>query len=354
MLDGGSDLCNDAISASRSEAAVARSEIMGRVRAKYVHTDRDTELEAGLDFLIDRILMAQTCGKIKSEARALVVVGESGAGKTTALHRLFSRHPAFPNYKQLGCQLVTVRTPSPCTLMQLGRETLRILGYPLVAEKKQHIIWEMVRAQLARQNVRALHFDEVQNVTEIANVDEAKRIRDTFKSFLNDTETPICLILSGLPSLVEFLQGDPQNRRRSRFVELKSLSGEDVEPMKKTMIALANVAGLILTPEMAGTVAPRLFHAGTYQFGIVIELIHETIDGALRTGISTLTIEEFAAMFAAMTGNSFAANPFLAANWPEINCGSVLRHGDERMPAHPKPPQRRRKAAELSSSGRTF
>jgi hypothetical protein len=309
---------------------------MERVRAKYIRSNRDAALEEGVDFLIERIVTRRNpdgaaTDANRREGRALVVLGESGAGKTTAVTRVLSRHLAFPGYgvKGSGCLLVTVSVRGPCSLKQLGRQLLAALGYPLVADRTKDMVWEMVRARIEKLGVRVIHFDEIQNVTTTATVDEAIKIRNTLKSLLNDIDHPVCLIMTGLPEFRPFIGRDFQNVRRSCFISFEPLSPGDFETVRLTVVGLAEVAVLSVDTDEADDIVPRLVHAATRQMGIAIEMIHDAIDNALRCGAKALTLDDFADIFARRTGNASVANPFIANDWEVINCGRMLLKDNE-------------------------
>jgi hypothetical protein len=346
-FDGDLDLTGPLL-ASLDDKDHARLEVMERVQAKYIRTHRDDKLVAGLKFLIERTVTradptSPASRKNCREGRALVVVGDSGAGKTTSLERLFQDHPAFPGYGTLGsgCPLVSIDVPGPCTLKQLGRELLAVLGYPLVAERPEHVVWEMVRALLERLGVLVLHLDEAHNVIRDANVDQSIRIRKTLKSLLNAKRHPISLIISGTPDVAPFLETLTENRRRSRFIRLDPLAPDDLEMLRGMIGGLAEIAKLSIKKTELAAVAPRLMHAALCQLGTAVEITHESIDHALHGEASLLTIAHFADVYAARTGNADPHNPFVAPNWADVDCTRVLR--DESSPtvvkvqAAPKP-----------------
>ena len=165
--------------AAQSEQSATRLATLEIVCSRYITREQDEKLLENVDRLIDRLLMRDDT-KLSSfaanrrEARALVLTGESGAGKSAACKQLFRRHEAFPNYGVYGsnCPLASVSVPSPCTLKQLGRKILHTLGYPLTSNPDRHIVWEMVRDRLQLLKVSMLHLDEFQNISATANVGE--------------------------------------------------------------------------------------------------------------------------------------------------------------------------------------
>jgi hypothetical protein len=320
---------DDRLAEALTDNESVRDEIMERVRAKYISSDRDQKLEEAIESLIKRTKRRANPGlpasmSFRPEARAVAVVGNSGAGKTTGCERLFARHPAFAGYDKPGCSLISVVVPGSCTLRVLGRLILEGLGYPLLADRREHIVLEMMRQRLYGQNVGFLHLDEIQNITTAANVVEADRIRNWLKTFLNNKRKPIALILSGLPEITGFLQADTQIRRRTRFLEFQSLTTADINDAYGILVDFAAVAELSVDPAAENTLVPRLLHAALFEMGTMIELIHEAIDEALSTDAKQLTMTAFAAAYADRTGSAASANPFVARDWHNVNCSVVL------------------------------
>ncbi len=307
--------------------------IMDAVRAKYVPSARDKEVDDGIDFLVERLQLKGTPGQTadamrRPEARGLVILGDSGSGKTTTTVRRLAKRPDLPDYGQPSCKVVSVTAPAPCTLGQLGRATLTAIGYPLSSvARKEHEIWAKTREKLADAQVTILHYDEVQNITDAANVAESVRLRDTLKSCLNNAATPVGLILSGLPSVRDFLEEDYQLVRRMRFIRFERLTSDDAGRLQKTTAMLAETAGLTFLP--SNDVSARLIHAARGAMGLSIEMACDAVEDALKCGNDAVTIKNFAAQYSARTGCGPKANIFLANNWPDIDPTRVLTNNPQ-------------------------
>ncbi len=91
----------DRLRASLPDKSREQLDLMERIRAKYINCDRDLELLEHIDFVVETAVTRANPNEPASkrnrrEGRALVLVGESRTGKTTALERAFRKHPAFP------------------------------------------------------------------------------------------------------------------------------------------------------------------------------------------------------------------------------------------------------------------
>lgn len=314
------------------------------VKGKYVTSANDADLKREFHrLLVHAGLRADTTEPHsrtnRREGRLLVLTGPSGAGKTRSLLRTIRRHPALLGYDPEGTDgpVTVVNVPSPCTLKQLGRDTLARTGYPLERDVLEHLTWEKVRRRLDAGNKVVLCYDEMQHITQTANTVEHQKVANTLKDLMINPEWRLSVIVCGLPSVAEFIRSDVQLERRARFVSLKPLRSPDDNADIAAMVAgLANVAGLSVENDVERDLAPRLIHAAGNLFGIAIELTHDAIetamdaeafnsdedDNALAVGshtpppqTGTLSRDHFAQALAARIGCSAAENPFVSDDW---------------------------------------
>jgi len=328
--------------ATLSDADKRRVEILDRVHDTYLRTKRDDELRKQIQFLVEGSLRVRQGRRI--EGRALIVIGQSGAGKSwTVAHAVDDR----PEFEQVGDFRPFVRlvAPRPCTLKQLGRELLRELGYALDRDLPEHIIWEKVRERLKALHVRFVWIDEMQHAMLGADV---QKLRDTIKNVMQQNDWPVSFILSGLPTLVNFLMGDFQFQRRKRLIRLGDLhfpSGARIIRWIMTEIvekrAEMKLAGDLASDEFVN----RLCHAGCGRFGMLITLVRNALEEALseKGVVDAVALRHFAASYAVMTGCSSAENVFLAERWDQIDPEPLLfPKPEDDAPAEPAPSARPR------------
>lgn len=146
-----------------------RAREIGRVtadlRTRFVKHKRYLRLAEEFDLLLYR-RRAEIESGLQSEARGLIVIGASGSGKTTAIRRLFAKHPDLhlpqPDVEQ--ADVVSFLVPAPATLKSVGYDCLTSLGYPLNRDRTGAVIWSKVQTLLSRRKVLFLHLDEVQHL----------------------------------------------------------------------------------------------------------------------------------------------------------------------------------------------
>lgn len=312
----------------RAEARAPVEQIMSDVLFAYLGTERDKRLTEQINNMLDSFLLAEDAAKTNSrrvgrlrEGRALTVIGESGAGKSRMLDRHFLNRQEFAGYgdPDSDCVLVSVTTPSPCTLRLLGMSVLAALGYETARLLDENVAWDLVHRQIALRGVRFLHIDELQHVLQSRNAVEIKKVQDTLKRLMQNREWPVWLILSGLPTITTMLSGDRQVLRRTRHVLLEDLRLErDVAVVRKVIDFFGREkAGLAIAGLTGDEFVGRLLHAALNQFGIVIEFTQDAILQALQRGADSLGIDDFAAAYRARTGCLPDKNVFIvpATDW---------------------------------------
>ncbi|TGS46245.1 MULTISPECIES: ATP-binding protein [unclassified Mesorhizobium] len=317
-------------------AADARDAVMDRVLSAYFKTPRDQLLEAEVDWLLDsyqRVHSRRAEGKSRvgrlAEGRIVSVLGESGAGKTRSLQRLFASRRELADLEKGGSS-ITVIAPSPCTLKQLGNSFLAALGYELERDVRENVVWALVRQRLRDCRVRIVHIDELQHALKDGNAYELQKVRDTLKNIVQQKDWPVWLILSGLPMVAKFFQGDTQIKRRSRFVRFEPIEFPRDARMIDKMIRqfVVDRAGLSVDRENDEAIA-RLIHASLNQLGTAIEFTQDAIEEALRSGDGAVRIGHFARAYAARAGCGPDANVFIARDWHRIDPRMILDAADQ-------------------------
>jgi hypothetical protein len=328
---------------SFSFAAVsAAAERVTPIRAKYIETRRDSEIETQLNILLATSEQNRITAKPDSKM-GLLVTGQSGAGKSTMLKRLLGRHPALardgdPNH----LPLVSIRMESPLTFKSLGLQTLRALGYQQVRDNSKANYWADVRDQLELRRVKVLHFDEAQEVFLASSATDARGILDMFKGLMGNERWPTVVVLSGVPILERLMEQNYQTLRRYYRAPLLPISQSGGEPAVEVQIrGYAALAGLTL--DMQSDLAARLIQAADDQLGLTMEIIVDAVQEAFMAESATLDVSHFADAYQRHTACDLDLNIFLSAQWKELRS---LRVADQPIPEVPTP-KRGRKPREL-------
>lgn len=278
-----------------------------------------------------------------NEGRAVVVVGESGTGKSRSLERAFAN--LGMNDRSDKTFVVSVRAPSPCNLKQLGIEILIGLGYPVERDFRENVVWRVVKEQLALRKIRFLHLDELQHLTQLNNPAEALKVCDTLKGVMQNADWPMWLILSGMPNLARIIESDFQLRRRSTFVRLDQLTAckEDLKEIRKVLVNFGHKAELSLDDLLIPELASRLLHGTEGRLGYLIEVVQEAFSLTLQEGRKTPLMGDFERAYEAKTGCRPEHNVFAdGVEWQNVDVRNTL-FPDQDLEEEPKPGKRRRK-----------
>jgi hypothetical protein len=300
------------------------------VREAYFESERDRQCCALLDRVLDRIAEIErrrAAGTLKVvEGRAEIIIGESGAGKTTLINRALRIHAGFTGFlpghypesnKCPWALSVTIRAPS--TTAHFGVELLNTAWYPMVPRRPDaRVILPLARAHLKSLGVKVIVIDEVHALTRTKNAVEIAKIQDLFRSLLNDAAHPVQLIFVGTEAaLVGLNDDDGQLLRRSNIMRLEAMKVDDQGKAVRIIRKLAAAATIEMTDPRPDRLAARLIHACRGRLGLMAEMTVFAIEEALRTG-SGLGSEAFAIVFARQKGVSANLNPFVADDFRNI------------------------------------
>ncbi|MBP32437.1 MAG: hypothetical protein CL858_29100 [Cupriavidus sp.] len=343
----------DSLRASLEPRDLDHLAIMEAVKTRFLTTDRYRRLDVAFKLALTNLLLRRDPSKPlgpgnRQEARIILLVGETGAGKSCAIHRLFEQHPTYAGYADEEAPnpaAISLRIRSPCTFVAVGRQVLAATGYPVAGKMENHAVWQRVFERLQMLGTTVLHFDEVHNVTRTADWDDKADFQNTLKSLVTHTDWPVTVIVSGLSELVPFIEATPEDKRRTVAVAFEPLClPDDIAMLMALTEDLAALAGLSVSPATETGVIPRLVHAASYQLGTTINLLQEAIGTALSTGTSTLSLTQFAEAYATLTGCRPLANPFRVPDWQAVDCSRLLDKAN--LPRHqiatPQPSGKRR------------
>lgn len=151
-------------------------------------------------------------GRAVGVAESLLVVAQTGNGKTTALEYYEARFPRTVEDGITRVRVLYVETPEFPSVKDLAEAILMALGDPAadkgtVANKTQRII-KFFKAC----GVELLLIDEFQHFFDSTRAAESRRVSDWLKSLINKVGIPV--VLAGLPRAIQVVNLNPQLRRR--------------------------------------------------------------------------------------------------------------------------------------------
>lgn len=305
--------------------------MISTLRARFVTHDQYIELSDQFDLLLYRRRADLAAGR-QPEARGIVLVGNPGSGKSTALQRLFNSHSELETLRvdKVKADIVSFQIPSPGTLKSVGMSCLKGLGYPLRRDRTAAIIWELVQAHLHHRRVLFLHLDEMQDLHVNRSRSETQSVVNTLKSLMQNVEWPVGLILSGTPALKELVNLDPQLSRRLMPIEFSSISSTThADSLASLIKQYANMAKLPLEPNvLKKDHIRRVIHSSANELGLAIEMVVAAIEEAMLHDDAELTIDAFRRAFRRKANCVDMLNPFVAGDWQAIDSRKLFERGE--------------------------
>lgn len=304
------------------------------LRSVYLMTPAYQKLEGHFRNLLEQRRADMADGMVNN-ARGIVVVGQSGSGKTTAIRELIRKSKSLlqTDISQEHCEFIGLQVPSPATMKFVGAATLRALGYPYSGDKQGPAIWDQVKVQLKLRQTCFLHLDEAQDLARYQTDKERQSVVNTLKSVMENSYWPTGLILSGMPDLKKIVNQDPQLARRLYPVEIGRLHAiRDVTPVLGTIQQYAAKAKIeTLTSVRNESFAQRLMHAADYEFGLMAEITVQAFSKALLSDgfEAKLGAQHFADVFYERSAAIDALNPFIAEDFARIDPRQIFEFDGE-------------------------
>jgi DNA transposition AAA+ family ATPase len=225
-------------------------------------------------------------------ARHMVVVGESGTGKSSLCRWLTTQHPRTRLLERDKVDLLLTSVPPSATITSVIDAMLHALGDPwhrqgTVAAKTARLI-----TLCKKCGVEFLLFDEAQHLHDRGASTTHYLVGDWLKSVIDEIGVPTALI--GLPRLENLLVTNDQLRRRySRRVQL-ALGQSDTHSIETECLQLfLSLVSLIGTPVSsdpfgAQEMSERLFRSSDGRIAYIKRLLLAALRRVLEHGLEAI------------------------------------------------------------------
>ena len=299
------------------------------LRAAYMPTKAYRKLEQNFHMLLEQRRADMEDG-VTSNVRGIVLIGQSGSGKTTAMRELIRQNKKLiaSNTEKDICEFVGLQVPSPATMKFVGSATLQALGFPYSRDQSGPVVWDLVKRQLRLRRTLFLHLDEAQDLARYQTDKERQSVVNTLKSLMENSQWPVGLILTGMPDLKDIINQDAQLARRLYPIEIDRLHDlQHADPVMQLVKGYVQRAGVAMSDELQTEhFVRRLMHAADYEFGLLAELTVQAITEAMTAmGLSgALKMSHFADVFHARSAAVDGLNPFIAEDYTRIRARDVL------------------------------
>lgn len=338
------------------EEEITRIETMERIAARFLttswHKDLNVSFNNALKILLQRANLSKPLGPgNRREGAVILVLGETGAGKTHAVRRFLGSHPAYKGFDNAtedgkNTAAIHVEVTAPGNFLSVGMQILEATGYPVVKNLKGREIRSLLTDRFRMLGTTVLYLDEMHSVTDTANINEIDDLLAALKGLVASPIWPIIVIVSGLPRLAGVIEKSPEVTRRTHPVSCQSLgsdNSDDRDMLTELILDLASIGKLRMMDAVVTTLIPRLFHAASNQLGYAITLIHRAIGCALDAKAAELSIQHFADGYASCTKCGSGANPFLVPDWRAVTPLLLLQNDTLPKPQAIQPKAKRKK-----------
>ncbi|TGU93233.1 hypothetical protein EN794_032785 [Mesorhizobium sp. M00.F.Ca.ET.151.01.1.1] len=292
-----------------------------KLKRMYLVTERDERLRAAFHVFKGGGFSLSDADGCSQEGRMLLVVGETGTAKTSAIKRLakaeFGEGAGFA-----PSPFLRVVMPSEFNLKRLGDRILGACRYQLTRMPSTDDLLRKVDGQLRNLRPQVIHFDEFQRILSVSatihlTYDQALRnALNYLKLFMDDGFN---LLISGPPE-IEKLFSPGYLKRRSTQVEFARVVATDdvIEEIADAIASYCRVAQIETFGDEAAEAVPRLIHAASGGQGLALEVGKGAVFYAAWKGKGKLGLDDFADVFHDVTSAPFSENPFLVPDWRSL------------------------------------
>jgi hypothetical protein len=280
------------------------------------------------------------------QQKGAALIAPAGVGKTRLVKQVISEFEAVAEAtggRKYGHRILSVTVPGRATVKDTSKAILRKLGYPVESPREDDYLVRKLITLMEQQRYAGLHLDEFQDAGRHTTAENMQIFTKRFRNMMDDSQWPICLILTGTLEGKDFINLDPTLSRRLKPIEMLPINfGSDGKVLRDAAATLLGKSGINddLGLFSENEFVKILIHASAYRFGVAIELIIEAIGAALMENEEAITLDHFAEAYYVRASCEDDQNPFVARNWKIIDSSKVF---DRLEDAEPKPKKRRRK-----------
>ncbi|WP_428249813.1 TniB family NTP-binding protein [Ferrovibrio sp.] len=178
-----------------------------------IHTDKLQEIHRRFDH-------ARALSKIAAEPYCSLVVGESGAGKSSIIREYLRQHRPSRQPDGMIIPVLSVTTPSQATMGSVASAFLAALGDPLPDKGNIDSRTRRIRKLLKQCQTEIVILDEFQHFIDRDREKVLFTVSDWLKNLISEARLPIVLV--GLEQSRRVLAANEQLRRRFQSqVEVK-------------------------------------------------------------------------------------------------------------------------------------
>ena len=238
----------------------------------------------------DEIVRLHTMNKIAAEPQCLMIVGPTGAGKTTLIESYRNDFPTEYTDTGIFRPVLQVTIPSPATISNLATAILYALGDPRAERGTIGGKTQRVTEHMRDCGVELLVLDEIQHFVDRDSQVVLMNVSNWLKTLIK--ETKVACVLVGLQGEAEqVLHVNPQLARLfgdPRLLSPFKWDDELPETVQEFRLFLKTLDGLLPLPQRSGlasrSLAWRCFVASRGSISYLMALIRRACYLAIIAG----------------------------------------------------------------------
>ena len=259
-------------------------------------------------------------GKVAGVAEGMLLVAQTGSGKTTVLKYYEKKFPRASTRTGARIPVLRVDTPESPTVKTLAEAILSAMGDPSATKGTATAMTNRIIHFFRECGVEMLLIDEFQHFYDGRRFAESRRVSDWLKNLINKVGIPV--ILAGLPRSIAVVNANPQLRRRfgaPHYMEPFSYTTREQQLEFRGILNGIQARLPMRCIDIAEpSMAQRFYYASHGLMDYVVKIIDDAVSRAGSTDKELLTQQDFELAFkravwmhAPEKLNPFSANPVL-------------------------------------------
>ncbi len=268
--------------------------------------------------IIQRMTECHERSKYTTEPRCMLIIGETGRGKTTIAKYYEKKYPRTTTDEGAVITVLRSSVAAPATIKGMASQLLWDLGDPLPEQGSIPSLTGRLCKLIKKCGVELIILDEFQHLVDEDKKKVLQSSADWLKTILNMTGVPI--VLMGMPWSVNILRKNDQLDRRFPFREkLRDFgwsSPEEQREFSNFLIVLEKTLPLPKPSNLySGQMPLRLFGATQGIISNVMKLISKAAEKAFEKAIENINIDLLALAYDEEIASRFSGmdNPFRTA-----------------------------------------
>lgn len=249
------------------------------------------------------------------EPEHILVIGESGVGKSTLLQHYANRHPKIEHEEYTEVPVLYAKVPPSCSIRDLAQCLLQALGSPFWDKGDKGQLTDQLVTLIKNCRVRLVILDEVNHLVERGGEKTHHNIADWIKTLSERVNIPF--VLSGIPRSERLLHTNDQLRGRFReVISIERLSFRDAQSrrlVKRALLAFETLLGsLPRIPLSEEKMAQSIVYATDGRLREIRRLLVRAVELAFAKAEPKLTETELSNAFTSVIFRNApgARNPF--------------------------------------------